>query len=236
MWLPTSAVCEKGSTPKIEPYPGIYRIYDIAGKLLYVGRSKNVQKRLQQHFNGTTHTALFCKNMHKALITYAKHLGQDINLRKAERFFIQKTKPLYNKKCVNQDEELSFEDLLDYAPEVRFFNAISKLIEEGKAYLMKMGDYEEKEGCLIGYEDNKYYYLLPKVVFPQVVLFYEEKGEEFDLTTRALYKSLAEEKLILSKVENGTLRTTLKKRIPGRPETMTRLLFVPKKNNRGFVI
>lgn len=56
---------EKGIAPKLrdimESMPsttGVYYIYSRAGKLIYIGKSKNIRKRINQHFTGTDKKSL----------------------------------------------------------------------------------------------------------------------------------------------------------------------------------
>jgi DNA polymerase III subunit epsilon len=74
---------------------GVYYMYDSLGKLIYIGKSKNIKKRLNQHFTGTSRKskkiqAAVCK------VTYQETGSELIALLK-ESEEIKINKPLFNR-------------------------------------------------------------------------------------------------------------------------------------------
>ena len=93
---------EKGITPKlrdiIESMPsstGVYYIYNVAGKLIYIGKSKNIRKRINQHFTGTDKKSLKIQD-EVFTVTYEETGSELIALLK-ESEEIKVNKPIYNR-------------------------------------------------------------------------------------------------------------------------------------------
>jgi DNA polymerase-3 subunit epsilon len=93
---------EKGLSPKlkqiIERVPsttGIYYIYKEDGTLIYIGKSKNIKKRINQHFAGSTRK---CKKIQAEVfdVTYEETGNELIALLK-ESEEIKINKPIYNR-------------------------------------------------------------------------------------------------------------------------------------------
>ncbi len=74
---------------------GVYYIYDSAGKLIYIGKSNNIKKRLNQHFTGTTQKS---KKLQTAVckVTYQETGSELIALLK-ESEEIKINKPIFNR-------------------------------------------------------------------------------------------------------------------------------------------
>jgi len=45
---------------------GVYRLYDEAGKIIYVGKSNNLKRRMRQHLGKDTNTSYFIDEVKKA--------------------------------------------------------------------------------------------------------------------------------------------------------------------------
>jgi DNA polymerase-3 subunit epsilon len=93
---------EKGIAPKlldiIQSLPsrtGVYYIHDERGKLIYIGKSRNIKKRLNQHFTGTTSK---CKKIQSEVytVTYDETGSELIALLK-ESEEIKINKPMLNR-------------------------------------------------------------------------------------------------------------------------------------------
>lgn len=93
---------QKGIAPKlmniVESLPsktGVYYIHNEKGKLVYIGKSKNIKKRINQHFTGTTNK---CKKIQAEVytVTYDETGSELIALLK-ESEEIKINKPIYNR-------------------------------------------------------------------------------------------------------------------------------------------
>ena len=93
---------EKGIAPKLrdimESMPskvGVYYIYNVAGKLIYIGKSKNIRKRINQHFTGSDKKSLKIQD-EVFTVTYEETGSELIALLK-ESEEIKINKPIYNR-------------------------------------------------------------------------------------------------------------------------------------------
>ena len=93
---------QKGIAPKlmdiISSLPsktGVYYIHNEKGKLIYIGKSRNIKKRINQHFTGTTNK---CKKIQAEVytVTYDETGSELIALLK-ESEEIKINKPIYNR-------------------------------------------------------------------------------------------------------------------------------------------
>jgi DNA polymerase-3 subunit epsilon len=93
---------EKGISPKlldiVEHLPsrtGIYYVHNEKGKLIYIGKSRNIKKRINQHFTGTTTK---CKKIQTEVfaVTYEETGSELIALLK-ESEEIKINKPIHNR-------------------------------------------------------------------------------------------------------------------------------------------
>jgi hypothetical protein len=92
---------EINSIPKMSP--GVYQILSSDGEIVYVGKSKNLGNRLNQHFNGKTHTKDNYEVFESVRCFFTKNLMfMDI----LEVYFINTIQPRYNKASVYSDEEV----------------------------------------------------------------------------------------------------------------------------------
>ena len=96
------AEIKKGLSPKlldlVESLPsktGIYYIHNEKGDLIYIGKSKNIKKRINQHFTGTSRK---CKKIQAEVfaVTYEETGSELIALLK-ESEEIKINKPIYNR-------------------------------------------------------------------------------------------------------------------------------------------
>ncbi len=96
------AEIKKGLSPKlldiVESLPsktGIYYIHNEKGDLIYIGKSKNIKKRINQHFTGNTSK---CKKIQREVfaVTYEETGSELIALLK-ESEEIKINKPIYNR-------------------------------------------------------------------------------------------------------------------------------------------
>jgi DNA polymerase III subunit epsilon len=93
---------EKGIAPKLrdimESMPskvGVYYIYSQSGKLIYIGKSRNIRKRINQHFTGTDKKSLKIQSA-VFTVTYEETGSELIALLK-ESEEIKINKPIYNR-------------------------------------------------------------------------------------------------------------------------------------------
>lgn len=76
--------------------PGVYYLWDKEKRLLYIGKAKDIKKRVRQHFKVTGEKSkeyLFKNNISE--ITY-KEMGNELNALLFEASEIKKHKPIYN--------------------------------------------------------------------------------------------------------------------------------------------
>ena len=93
---------QKGIAPKlmdiIESVPsrtGVYYIHDEKGKLVYIGKSRNIKKRINQHFTGTTTK---CKKIQSDVFTVTyDETGSELIALLKESEEIKINKPMYNR-------------------------------------------------------------------------------------------------------------------------------------------
>ncbi|MCZ8090395.1 MAG: exonuclease domain-containing protein [Flavobacterium sp.] len=167
------AEIKKGLTPKlldiVESMPtktGIYYIHNEKGDLIYIGKSKNIKKRINQHFTGTSSKS---KKIQREVfaVTYEETGSELIALLK-ESEEIKINKPIYNRAqrksifqyalYVEKDENgylaLKVQKADGRKKEITSFTSI----QEGKNMLFKIttehqlcqkinGLYETKNGC-----------------------------------------------------------------------------------------
>ncbi len=93
---------EKGIAPKLrdimESMPskvGVYYIYNLNGKLIYIGKSKNIRKRINQHFTGTDKKSL--KIQAEAFTVTYEETGSELIALLKESEEIKTNKPIYNR-------------------------------------------------------------------------------------------------------------------------------------------
>ncbi|TYC09582.1 nucleotide excision repair endonuclease [Bizionia gelidisalsuginis] len=78
---------------------GVYYFFDASGTIIYVGKAKNVRKRLQSHFNGFTNSKTI--DYSKITAVTVEYTGSDIIAQLLESAQIKTLKPLYNSQQVN---------------------------------------------------------------------------------------------------------------------------------------
>ncbi|WP_162878756.1 GIY-YIG nuclease family protein [Peribacillus butanolivorans] len=83
---------------------GIYFLYNLAGELMYIGRSKCLKDRLYDHFNGKTHTIDFHKEFHFFRVLYT---NSRVEQKIYELYAINALKPKYNQMDVYEEEHTS---------------------------------------------------------------------------------------------------------------------------------
>ncbi|RKS02486.1 exonuclease domain-containing protein [Flavobacterium sp. 102] len=167
------AEIKKGLSPKLldiaESMPnrtGIYYIHNEKGDLIYIGKSKNIKKRINQHFTGTSSKS---KKIQREVfaVTYEETGNELIALLK-ESEEIKINKPIYNRAqrktifqyalCVEKDENgylaLKVQKADGRKKEITSFTSI----QEGKNILHKItaehhlcqkinGLYDTQNGC-----------------------------------------------------------------------------------------
>ncbi|WPR70889.1 exonuclease domain-containing protein [Flavobacterium sp. NG2] len=93
---------EKGIAPKLldivnglPAKTGVYFIHNEAGTIIHIGRSRNIKKRVNQHFTGITHTA---KKIQKEVFTVTyEETGNELIAILKETEAIKKNRPVYNR-------------------------------------------------------------------------------------------------------------------------------------------
>ena len=93
---------EKGITPKLrdilESMPaktGVYYIYNLNGKLIYIGKSKNIRKRINQHFTGSDTKSM--KIQAEVFTVTYEETGSELIALLKESEEIKINKPIFNR-------------------------------------------------------------------------------------------------------------------------------------------
>ncbi|MDX1279253.1 exonuclease domain-containing protein, partial [Oceanihabitans sediminis] len=74
---------------------GVYYIHKADGEIIYIGKSKNIRKRINQHFTGTTRKAKKIQ-LQVAAVTY-EACGSELVALLKESEAIKQNKPIYNR-------------------------------------------------------------------------------------------------------------------------------------------
>jgi len=74
---------------------GIYFMHKADGEIIYIGKSKNIRKRVNQHFTGTSHKAKKIQ-LQVATVTY-EACGSELVALLKESEAIKQNKPIYNR-------------------------------------------------------------------------------------------------------------------------------------------
>ena len=164
---------QKGITPKlqdiVEKLPsktGVYYIYKEDGSLIFIGRSKNIKKRVNQHFTGITKSAKKIQN--EVFTVTFEETGSELIALLKETEEIKINRPIYNRmsrknnfgwaiyaekdsegymnlklqKADNRKKEIS-----SYINSVEGSNALYKISSEFKLCQKLTGLYESKSHC-----------------------------------------------------------------------------------------
>ncbi|WP_055443515.1 exonuclease domain-containing protein [Lacinutrix himadriensis] len=94
---------------------GVYFMHKEDGEIIYIGKSKNIRKRVNQHFTGTSHKSKKIQ-LQVATVTY-EACGSELVALLKESEAIKQNKPIYNKalrKTVFTHALYSFEDEKGY--------------------------------------------------------------------------------------------------------------------------
>jgi len=94
---------------------GVYFMHKADGEIIYIGKSKNIRKRVNQHFTGTSHKAKKIQ-LQVATVTY-EACGSELVALLKESEAIKQNKPIYNRalrKTVFTHALYSFEDEKGY--------------------------------------------------------------------------------------------------------------------------
>ena len=81
----------------LPPSVGVYFFHDLRGNIIYIGKAKNIKKRVKDHFSGNTHSkkkTLFRSKIHD--ITY-QETGSEFTALLLENELIKKHYPYYNR-------------------------------------------------------------------------------------------------------------------------------------------
>lgn len=146
------------------------------------------------------------------LFTYLEHIGvisetdMEAELKKTWGIFM--TLASSQSRCISEG-----------APAEKFIHALQELITTEKVLIRDIADSCSGSHTLgvehIGWQDEQYYYLLPKITYRLVYQFYQQQGSIFAITENTLWKSLASAGKIRIKEDSKQLRRTFKKWISG---------------------
>lgn len=114
--------------------PGVYYLWDKQGELLYIGKAKEIKKRVRQHFSvKSTRTKEFQFKNNIATITY-KETGNELAALLFEAHEIKKRSPLFNRALRRKRFPFTIASSLDEAGVLQF-------------RVLKLGDEESELGC-----------------------------------------------------------------------------------------
>lgn len=119
----------------------------------------------------------------------------------------------------------------DEKPTRIFLDSMVELIASNSVVMKDLtGTGNEKSGKkpgvdLVGYFDNDYYYLLPKVAFGCVSKLCREQSTEFPVSLKALYKHLRTDGILKLPPDVGDDTPTRTKRVDGK---LLRVLWIPR--------
>lgn len=86
----------KTQLPSLPTGPGVYRMLDAEGALLYVGKAKNLKKRVSSYFEGRGHGPRIHRMVEKIALIDITLTGNESEALILEQRLIQKEKPKYN--------------------------------------------------------------------------------------------------------------------------------------------
>lgn len=136
----------------------------------------------------------------------------------------------------NQQEKImneAYEILLELAgkhaqsmvgeqPVKMFLTALQEMMETGAVTVPKVNklpdEDEESSGDLVGYQDDKFLYLIPDTTYTEVFQFYQRQGKKFPISKPMLLKALEADGLIQVEKKKDKTNRTLRKQINGKME------------------
>lgn len=154
---------------------GIYLLFDSSHELVYIGKTKNLYKRVNDHLSGKTHTVDFHNHFKYVKLTEIKcELLTDIY----ETYLINEFRPIYNKSKVfetnmifdknkNISIKLSDNEIITSKYQDEIMKQIRSLGEEINN-LLKNNRYYLSSFSYISRKDNKHFY------YPNERFFKEE--------------------------------------------------------------
>ncbi|ASA22566.1 GIY-YIG nuclease family protein [Paenibacillus donghaensis] len=127
---------------------GLYFFFDDEINLIYIGKTKNLFKRINDHINGKTHTHLFSGE-----IKYYRtcNVESDFSLDLYESHYINSMKPKYNKLKVDK----IYQEKLNYIESFDISTKEQKLIEYQKDIIIKTESFCEKVLRLLNNERER---------------------------------------------------------------------------------
>ena len=93
---------ESHKLSKYDKSPGVYFFLNLQGEVIYVGKAKNIRKRLQSHFSKTAnHVNIDYSEVHTIDVVYT---GNDIIAQLVESENIKDLKPLFNSQQITNPD------------------------------------------------------------------------------------------------------------------------------------
>jgi len=114
-------------TSELPTKTGVYYMHDDNGEIIYIGKSKNIKKRINQHFTNDTHKS---RTMRKEIkdVTY-ELTGNELLALLKENDEIKKNKPKYN-RALNKD--LFTHGLYSFCDESGYLNLKLQKLKDGE--------------------------------------------------------------------------------------------------------
>ncbi|WP_417362013.1 GIY-YIG nuclease family protein [Galbibacter sp.] len=95
IFLKALSISISSQISNLPPQPGVYFFYDDEDRLIYIGKSINIQKRVKQHFGGKDRKSIKIQHFTKK-ITF-ESTGSELIALLYESDLIKKNKPIYNR-------------------------------------------------------------------------------------------------------------------------------------------
>ena len=128
---------------------GVYYMHDAEGKVIYIGKSKNMRKRLTQHFTNDNRRSKKIQSEVKS-VTYEKTGSELISLLK-EYEEIKRVKPLFNRSV---RQSLFSHQLTSFVDENGYINLKVENADGRKKAIITLSNYQQAKSALFKITDE----------------------------------------------------------------------------------
>jgi DNA primase catalytic core len=164
-----------------------------------------------QHLRLPEAVAWLSIGMDKAL-EYFEHVGV-LNSQKREALFKQAWDVFLDMA------ERQSARLMEEKPSEKFLNALAELLMAGVVFTKNIyypNEQTNMQIAFIGWHDDSWFYLLPEIVYKEVVKLYTAQGRIFPVTQKRLWKYLEQENLIQAEYSSGRANRTVQGTFDGK--------------------